>query len=200
LTVASRHIYSVHAEYSYGIVERKRFATVNSTIETCGGVEVLAHVLLIYGTIWACVSCFAPRLPYPTEKVMNFVEKSLLTLPGIEPRFLSRSAGGLVTMRTEPRVSVTERRKTKLIMCTTGVMWYLVCICHLFAPHTHIHTHARARMHSYIYTYMHTHTFIHTYIHNPQKIENRRNSTSYSVPTSQKTLHFYYKAQSVSAV
>ena len=44
-------------------------------------------------------------------------------------------------MRTEPGVSVTERRKTKLIMCSTGVMWYLACFSNLFAPHTHTHTH-----------------------------------------------------------
>jgi len=65
-------------------------------------------------------------LPAPVGYVMtvragmNSVEKSLLTLPIIEPRFLSRSASGLVTMRTEPCVSVTERRKTKLICALLG--------------------------------------------------------------------------------
>ena len=87
-------------------------------------------------------------------------ENNILTLPGIEPRFLSRSAGGLVTVRTEPCMSVTERRKTKLIMCTTGVMWYLACISNLFAPHTHTHMHVC--IHTYQYGYTHIHTYIHT--------------------------------------
>jgi hypothetical protein len=144
VNVPSPHIYTMHAEYSCGIVKRNRFATVHCTIETCGDVEVLAHVLLIYGTIWTCVLSFAPRLPYPPSKVLfrhpldrsydlqswNELcrENSLLTLPGIEPRFLSRSAGGLVTMRSQPWMSVTELRNTKLIMCITGVMWYLACL------------------------------------------------------------------------
>ena len=67
---ACRILLPMHAEYSCGIVERNRFATVHRTIETCGEVEVLAYVLLIYGTIWTCVLSFAPRLPYPPSKVL----------------------------------------------------------------------------------------------------------------------------------